>query len=160
MHPTCRCYRDSVPRGYTTYPLVTSVTPTLSPRESPPERPRFGRSFGRNAPGCAERAVALRTARGPTIARFRGYGDAARATLRREVEVDGKRYVATLTPEGLRLVEKGRRKGIEITWKQILDGEVELHAQLAGSLARPAATQHDAAPTTAPIEPPAKPDKR
>ena len=52
--------------------------------------------------------------------------------MRREVGVDGKRYVVTLTSEGLRLVEKGRRKGIEITWKQSFEGEVELHAQIGG----------------------------
>ena len=55
--------------------------------------------------------------------------------LRRAVQIEGKPYVVTLTPTGLRLVPKGHRKGVEITWQQILDGEVELSAQLVGSLA-------------------------
>jgi hypothetical protein len=57
--------------------------------------------------------------------------------LRRAIEIDGKPYVATFRPDGVRVVAKGRRKGIEITWKQILDGEIQLHAQLARSLTRP-----------------------
>ena len=57
--------------------------------------------------------------------------------MRRAIEIDGKPYVATFRPDGVSVVAKGRRKGIEITWKQILDGEIQLHAQLARSLTRP-----------------------
>jgi hypothetical protein len=57
--------------------------------------------------------------------------------LRRAIEIDGKPYVATFRADGVTVVAKGRRKGIEITWKQILDGEIQLHAQLARSLTRP-----------------------
>ena len=35
-------------------------------------------------------------------------------SLRREVEVDGALYTLTITPEGLALVPKGRRKGYEL----------------------------------------------
>jgi hypothetical protein len=60
--------------------------------------------------------------------------------LRREVLIDGAPYVVTLTTEGLRVVPKGHRKGVEVTWQQILAGEVTLHAQLADSLQQPEPT--------------------
>lgn len=54
--------------------------------------------------------------------------------LKREVEVDGAAYTLTLTPEGLSLVRKGKRKGIELTWKALLDGDAALAAELRASL--------------------------
>lgn len=41
-------------------------------------------------------------------------------SLRREIEIDDKAYTLTIDPTGLKLTEKGHRKGQEITWKQIL----------------------------------------
>ena len=32
-------------------------------------------------------------------------------TLKREIDVDGKAYMLAISPEGLKLTEKGRRKG-------------------------------------------------
>jgi hypothetical protein len=55
--------------------------------------------------------------------------------LRRALQIGDHTYVVTLEPSGLRLVRKGHRKGIALTWEQILAGEVALAAQLAGSLA-------------------------
>lgn len=55
--------------------------------------------------------------------------------VRRAVEIDGVPYVVTLLPTGVRLVRKGHRKGAEVTWQQILSGEVVLDAQLAASVA-------------------------
>ena len=55
--------------------------------------------------------------------------------LRRAVEINGEPYVVTLLPDGLRLVRKGHRKGIELTWAQMLAGEVVLAQQLVDSLA-------------------------
>ena len=40
--------------------------------------------------------------------------------LKREIEVDGKPYMVTLSPEGLKLTEKGKRLGKEHTWKELL----------------------------------------
>jgi len=42
--------------------------------------------------------------------------------LKREIEVDGKPYMITLTPEGVKLTEKGKRLGREHTWKDLLGG--------------------------------------
>jgi len=56
--------------------------------------------------------------------------------LKREIEVDGKPYMLTITPEGLKLVPKGRRKGHELAWKAIVSGEAALAAALNASLQR------------------------
>jgi hypothetical protein len=40
--------------------------------------------------------------------------------LKREIEVDGKPYMVTLSPQGLKLTEKGKRLGQEHTWKELL----------------------------------------
>ena len=40
--------------------------------------------------------------------------------LKREIDVDGKPYMVTLSPAGLKLTEKGKRLGQEHTWKALL----------------------------------------
>lgn len=54
--------------------------------------------------------------------------------VKRELEVDGKPYMLTIAPDGLKLVEKGRRKGLELGWKEILSGDAGLAAALNASL--------------------------
>jgi hypothetical protein len=56
--------------------------------------------------------------------------------LKREIEVDGKPYMLTITPQGLKLVPKGRRKGHELSWNAIVSGEAALAAALNASLQR------------------------
>lgn len=55
--------------------------------------------------------------------------------LRRAIEIDSKPYTLTIDAEGLRLVEKGRRLGIELRWRDIVNGDAALAAGLAASLA-------------------------
>ncbi len=43
--------------------------------------------------------------------------------LKREIDVDGKPYMVTLSPEGVKLTEKGKRLGREHTWKDLLGVE-------------------------------------
>lgn len=43
--------------------------------------------------------------------------------LKREIDVDGKPYMLAITPEGLKLTEKGKRKGQELSWKNLLSGQ-------------------------------------
>jgi hypothetical protein len=43
--------------------------------------------------------------------------------LKREIDVDGKPYMVTLSPAGLKLTEKGKRLGREHTWKDLLGAE-------------------------------------
>jgi hypothetical protein len=57
-------------------------------------------------------------------------------TLKREIEIDGKPYVLTIDPDGLKLTEKGRRKGHELRWKELVSGEAALAVALNASLER------------------------
>lgn len=42
--------------------------------------------------------------------------------LRREVAIGDKAYTLTIAPDGLKLTEKGHRKGIEMKWSEIVNG--------------------------------------
>lgn len=54
--------------------------------------------------------------------------------LRRELEIDGRAYTLTIDAEGLRLVEKGRRIGQTLKWRDLVSGDAALSAGLAASL--------------------------
>jgi hypothetical protein len=54
--------------------------------------------------------------------------------LRRELEIDGTAYMITMAPEGLKITEKGHRKGIELAWKDLLSGQAALTAALNASI--------------------------
>ena len=54
--------------------------------------------------------------------------------LKREIEVDGKPYMLTISPQGMKLVPKGRRKGHEIAWKDLVSGDAALATALNASL--------------------------
>jgi hypothetical protein len=41
-------------------------------------------------------------------------------TLKREIEIDGQAYMVAISPDGVKLTQKGFRKGPEVTWKQLL----------------------------------------
>jgi len=56
--------------------------------------------------------------------------------LKREIQVAGQPYVLTITPEGLKLVPKGKRKGQELAWSALVSGEAALAAALNASLKR------------------------
>ena len=55
-------------------------------------------------------------------------------TLKREIDLDGKLYTLTLSPDGLLLTEKGHRKGVELTWKSIVGGDAALASALNASV--------------------------
>jgi hypothetical protein len=54
--------------------------------------------------------------------------------LKREIQVDGRPYMLTISPEGMKLVPKGRRKGYEIPWKDFVSGDAALATALNASL--------------------------
>ena len=54
--------------------------------------------------------------------------------LRRELELDDVAYTLTIDPKGLRLAEKGRRKGIALTWQDLVSGDAALAAALQASV--------------------------
>ena len=54
------------------------------------------------------------------------------APFKRELDLNGEKYTVTLTPDGFKLVQKGKRKGVELTWASIVNGDAALaHAQTA-----------------------------
>jgi hypothetical protein len=62
--------------------------------------------------------------------------------LRREITIDDKPHTLTIDPDGLKLVEKGRRKGVELTWAALVSGDTALASALQASLElRPRRTQ-------------------
>lgn len=54
--------------------------------------------------------------------------------LKRELTIEGKPYMLTLTAEGLKLTQKGRRKGHELSWRDLVSGEAALAVALNASL--------------------------
>lgn len=57
--------------------------------------------------------------------------------LKRQIEIKGKPYVVTITPEGLKLTEKGKRKGQELNWADLVNGQAALAVALNASLESP-----------------------
>lgn len=54
--------------------------------------------------------------------------------LRREVEIDGEPYTLTIDPDGLKLVRKGKRKGLDLRWTDLVNGDAALAAALQASV--------------------------
>ena len=54
--------------------------------------------------------------------------------LKREIMISGTPYTVTLTPDRLVLALKGRRKGLEIKWLDLVSGEAALATALNASL--------------------------
>ena len=54
--------------------------------------------------------------------------------LKREIQIEGKPYTLIIDREGLRLMEKGRRKGLELAWRDLVSGQAGLSAALQASL--------------------------
>jgi hypothetical protein len=54
--------------------------------------------------------------------------------LKRELDVGGKTYTLTLTPDGMKLVEKGRRIGYELPWKALITGDAAIATALNATL--------------------------
>lgn len=56
--------------------------------------------------------------------------------LKREITVNEKAFTLTITPDGLKLVEKGRRNGIDLDWKTLVNGDAANGGSSSSSLAR------------------------
>jgi hypothetical protein len=69
-----------------------------------------------------------------------------KSALRRELEVGGEPYMLTVTPDGLKLTRKGRRKGHEIAWRDLVSGEAALAVALNASLKQSVAVRSGNAP--------------
>jgi hypothetical protein len=57
-------------------------------------------------------------------------------TLKREVRIQGRSYVVTLSPLTLKLTPKGKRNGLELAWEALVSGDAALAAALSASVAR------------------------
>lgn len=51
-------------------------------------------------------------------------------SIKRELDLDGKLYTVTIAPDGIKVVEKGKRKGQEIPWRSIISGDASLNESL------------------------------
>jgi len=41
-------------------------------------------------------------------------------TLKREIDIDGKAYMVAISQEGVKVTQKGFRRGPELTWRSII----------------------------------------
>jgi hypothetical protein len=51
-------------------------------------------------------------------------------TIKRELELAGQLYTVSMSPEGVKIVQKGKRKGHEMSWETLLSGDAELRRDL------------------------------
>ena len=72
-------------------------------------------------------------------------------SLRRELIVLGKPYTLVISPNGLVLTPKGKRKGYELAWVDLVSGDAALAVALNASLA------HGPKPEPAHAKPPRVP---
>jgi hypothetical protein len=54
--------------------------------------------------------------------------------LKRELAIAGEPYTLTVSPAGMTLVRKGRRKGLELAWSDLVNGDAALATALNASL--------------------------
>jgi len=54
--------------------------------------------------------------------------------LKREILIEDKAYVLTISPEGLKLTLKGHRKGQELAWRDLANGQAALATALNASV--------------------------
>jgi len=66
--------------------------------------------------------------------------------LTRELMISGHLYVVTLSPAGIKLVLKGKRKGYELDWQSLVNGDAALAAALNATLAKGPATPPETQP--------------
>jgi len=57
--------------------------------------------------------------------------------LKRQIDIKGKPYIVLITPEGMKLTEKGKRKGQELLWADLASGQTALAVALNASLEHP-----------------------
>ena len=57
-------------------------------------------------------------------------------TLKRELRINGRDYVVTLSPDALKITEKGHRLGLELPWADLVSGDSALAIALQASVGR------------------------
>ena len=56
--------------------------------------------------------------------------------LKRELRVKKDAYVLTIDPDGFKLTKKGRRKGIEMAWRDLVSGDAAMAVALNASVGK------------------------
>ena len=56
--------------------------------------------------------------------------------LKRELQIGEQPYMLTIDPQGLKLVPKGKRNGLELTWSSLIGGDAALATALNASVAQ------------------------
>ena len=54
--------------------------------------------------------------------------------IKRELVQGDKTYTVTIAPEGIKVVEKGKRNGHELSWESIISGAASLNERLKASV--------------------------
>ncbi len=54
--------------------------------------------------------------------------------LKRAITIGQAPYILTITPEGFKLVPKGKRKGYELSWSAVVSGDAALAVALQASV--------------------------
>jgi hypothetical protein len=57
-------------------------------------------------------------------------------TLKRALSIKGRDYVIHLSPESLKITEKGRRLGVELKWQDLISGQSALAVALQASVGK------------------------
>jgi hypothetical protein len=57
-----------------------------------------------------------------------------RTTLKRSLTIEGREFVVTLTPAALKVTLKGKRNGVELAWKELVNGDAALAVALQASV--------------------------
>lgn len=73
-------------------------------------------------------------------------------TLKRELTIDGRAFIVAISPDGIKITLKGRRKGQELRWSDLVSGDAALAVALNASVGKFAegATQAAARPAKVP----------
>jgi hypothetical protein len=54
--------------------------------------------------------------------------------IKRALTLGSKTYTLVIDPDGMKLAEKGHRRGVELRWKDVLSGDAGLAAALQASV--------------------------
>lgn len=57
-----------------------------------------------------------------------------KGALKRELTIGNEPYILTITPDGFKLVPKGKRKGHEMSWTSFVSGDAGLAVALQASV--------------------------
>jgi len=57
-------------------------------------------------------------------------------SLKRALKINGHDYVVTLTPDALKITQKGHRLGVELKWADLISGQSALAVALNASIGK------------------------